>query len=92
MKNFNHMLSTNMISNCPISVVDISNAESMYGPSIANIKGKPTRSKPRPLIKDDIHITKNIYKHNSKTNLFIDVVNIKGVEFLVSIDRQVKYS
>ena len=41
-KNFNHMLSTNMISNCLISVKDISNSENIYGPSMASSKVKST--------------------------------------------------
>ena len=51
MKNFKHMLSTNMISNYPISVSDISNDEKMYGPSISGLKVKSIWRKPRQLIK-----------------------------------------
>ena len=39
-KNFNHMVSTSMISNFPISVADIINAEKIYGPSMVSLKGK----------------------------------------------------
>ena len=63
--NFNHMFSTNMISNFPISVSDISNAENIYGPYMESLKGKSTRSKPRPVIKDEIQILSEIYKNNS---------------------------
>ena len=44
-KNFKHMLSINIISKCPISVSDISNAENVYSPLVASLKGKSTRSK-----------------------------------------------
>ena len=39
-KKFKHMVSTNMISNSPISVVDISNTENIYGPQMSSLKGK----------------------------------------------------
>ena len=66
MKNFNHMVSTNMISNCPISVANISNAEIIYGPSMASLKVKSTRSKPRTAIKDDIQIPSETHKKQFK--------------------------
>ena len=49
-KNFKDMVSTNMISNCPISVAYIINSDKIYGPSMASLKVKSTRSKPRPVI------------------------------------------
>ena len=54
--NFNHMVSNKMISNCPISVEDMSNFEEIYGPPMESIKVKSTRIKPTPVKKDDIQI------------------------------------
>ena len=85
------MVFINVISNCPISVSDIWNSEKIYGPSIASLKGKLTRSKPRTVIKDDIWIPSEIYKKKSKIELFIGAGYINGVAFLVYIDRKVKY-
>ena len=56
-KNIKHMFSTNMISNCTISVAYISNSERIYGPSTTSIKGRSTRIKPIPVINDNIQIT-----------------------------------
>ena len=72
-------------------MVDIINYEKIYGPSIASLKGKPTRRKPRTLIRDEVKITSKIYKNNSKMELCIDVIYINGVVFIVYIDRQLKY-
>ena len=54
MKNFKHMVSTNMIPNFPISVADIINTGETYRPLMASLKGNSTRSKPRMVIKYDI--------------------------------------
>ena len=64
-KKFKHMVSINIISNYQISVADISNAENIYGPLMEIINGNSTKSNPRPVIKDDIHIPSEIYKNNS---------------------------
>ena len=71
MTNFKHMVSRKMVSYFPISVADIINAEKIYGPSMESIKGKSTRIKPRPIIKDDIKITSEIYESNSNIELYI---------------------
>ena len=63
--NLKYMVYTNMIPNCPISVVDIINAENMYGMLMESLKGNSTRSKPRPVTKYNIQIPSEIYKNNS---------------------------
>ena len=68
------MVSTNMISNCTISVGDISNAGKIYGPLMASLKGKPTRSKPRLVINDDTKIPSETLKKNPNIDLYIDAV------------------
>ena len=65
-KNFKDMVSTNMISNCPISVAYIINSDKIYGPSMASLKVKSTRSKPRTAIKDDIQIPSETHKKQFK--------------------------
>ena len=62
--NFKHMISTNMISNCPISVADISNAEKIYGSSMASLKGKSIIIKQGLVINDDIKIPIKILENN----------------------------
>ena len=89
-KNFNHMLSTNIIPNCPISVAYIRNTENIYGSSISSLKVNSIRIKPRTVIKDSIQIPSKIYKNNSDIELCVDVIYINGVAYMVSIDRQVK--
>ena len=86
-KNFNNMVSTNRISNCPISMADMINSGIIYGTSMESIKGNSTRSKPRPVINDDINTPIDIYKNNSNIELCIDVIYINGIAFLVYIDR-----
>ena len=91
MKNLNNVVSTNIISNFPISVADLIKYDKIYGSSMTSLKGKSTSSNPRPVIKDDIHIPSKVYKNNSNIELCIDTIYISCVEFIVSIDRQVKY-
>ena len=79
MKNFKYMVSTNMISNYPISVANIRNSENIYGPLMSSIKLKSTRIKPRQVMKYYIQILREIYKNNSNIELCIAVVYINDV-------------
>ena len=69
----------------------MSNAQNIYGPLVAILKDKSTRSDPMLVMKDDVHIPSKIYKKNSIIDLCIEVVFINVISFPVSIDRQLKY-
>ena len=43
---------------------------------MASLKGRPTRRKPRLVIKYDINFSSDIYKNNSNVELCIDVIYI----------------
>ena len=85
------MVSVKMISKFTILVADIRNTEKIYGPSNSSLNGKSTRRKPRPVIKDDIQITIQIYQNNLKQYLCIGIVYIYDISIIVSTDIQVKY-
>jgi hypothetical protein len=42
-KDFNNMVRSNMIKNCPVTSKSVSAANKIFGPDIASIKGKTTR-------------------------------------------------
>jgi hypothetical protein len=42
-KDFMNMVRSNMITNCLVSPIDISNANTISGPNIATLKGKTVR-------------------------------------------------
>jgi hypothetical protein len=42
-KDFRNMVSSNMITNCPVTPTDISAANKIFGPNVASIKGKTVR-------------------------------------------------
>ncbi len=45
---FLHILSKNLIMNCPITVDDAKRTTIIYGPDVASLKGKTTRSSAAP--------------------------------------------
>ena len=45
-ENFKHMIRSNMVKNCPVTVEDVTIAEKIFGPAMSSLKGKSTRQKP----------------------------------------------
>jgi hypothetical protein len=62
-----------MILNCPVTVIDVTRALKIYGPSIAVLKGKTVRRSPEPVITDLIEIPKKILEANKTISLSGDV-------------------
>jgi hypothetical protein len=43
LRDFMNMVRSNMIKNCPVSPIDISNAHKIFGPDVATMKGEKVR-------------------------------------------------
>ncbi len=39
-RNFKNMVRGNLINNCPVTSYDITNAQAIFGPDLANLRGK----------------------------------------------------
>jgi hypothetical protein len=46
-KDFNNMVRSNMIKNCPVISKSVSEANKIFGPDIASMKGKNNKAKAR---------------------------------------------
>ena len=90
-KNFKYLIKSNQIRNCPVTTIDIENAEKIFGKDVAYIKGKTTRSKPRMTRYDEIEVPKEIRNKAKNITLYIDVMYINGIRFLTSISHPLYY-
>jgi hypothetical protein len=45
-REFAGMVREQLLTNCPVTVRDIDNANQIFGPDVANLRGKMTRTKP----------------------------------------------
>jgi hypothetical protein len=45
-RDFTGMVHEKLIANCPVTVHDVQNANQIFGPDLANLRGKATTSKP----------------------------------------------
>ena len=66
-RDFKNIISRNLILNCPVTASDFARADKMYGRDIHALKGKITRTKPKPVVIDYLVMPKNILENNKKS-------------------------
>ena len=74
-REFAGMVREKLITNCPVTVQDIHNANQIFGPDLANLRGNTARSKPNP--HDVVHLHKYVM-------IVADVMSVKGLPFMVT--------
>ena len=54
--NLRKMIQSNAIDDNPVTLKDVKIAEAVYGKDVASLKGKTTRSKPKPVVNNYVEI------------------------------------
>ena len=88
-RDFKHLMMTNGIKNCPITIEDINISEKIYGPNVYSIKGKSTRSNPTPKIDDRVEITPELKVAHQMVVYCADIMYVQGVMFLITISKNI---
>ena len=91
---FSGILSNNLIRNCPVTPQDAKRVSVIYGPHIAVLKGKSTRSgaAPRTPTFEAVLIPPDILEHHRRVTLCVDFFFVQGsIPFLHTISRNIGY-
>ncbi len=86
---FQGLVRMNLLPECPIFSSDIVNANKIFGPDLANIRGKSTRCKPEHVHADIVEIPQQILDLQKYVTLTTDVMFVNSVPFLVSSSRHI---
>ena len=89
--NFKALLKMNAIKNCPVVLDDVINAEKIFGPALSTLKGKSTRRKPKPVLKDEIEIPEELKNLPRDLELCMDVMYINQQPMLTTIDKSIRF-
>jgi hypothetical protein len=91
-RDFRNMVSSNMIKNYPVTPSDVANANKIFNPDLATLKGKTVRQTPPPVMTDYIQIPQEIVSLNRNVTLTIDIMFVNGIPFMVSISRKINFT
>ena len=91
-RDFKTIISKNLNLNCPMTASVVVRADKIYGQDILSLKGKITRTKPKPLVIDYLVMPKNILENNKKITLSIDIMFVNKIMFITTINRHIKFT
>jgi hypothetical protein len=81
MKDFNWVIHSNQIKDCPMTVQDVDAAIKIWGKNIAALNGKTTRSKMNPMAKDYVKATAELLKLHKEVFLKTDIFFVNNIPF-----------
>ncbi len=73
-----------LIANCPVTVQDVHNANRIFGPDLANLRGKMTRKQPEHVRVDYVEIPRNLVNMHKYVTLVAGVMFVNSLLFLVT--------
>jgi hypothetical protein len=90
-KDFQDMVSGNLIPNCPITSGNISNVRKIFGPDLASVHGKTVRQTPAPVVADYVVVPWQLVEANKAVTLAADMFFVDGTAFLMTVLRRIKF-
>ena len=73
-KDFKIIIKNNMILNCPVTTNDVDRANAIYGPSLATLKGKTTRTKSKLFVTDYVDVPPAVLDSNKDITLSAEIL------------------
>jgi len=86
-RDFLGMVRGNMVANCPVTVSTAQNANDIFGPDLAGVRGRTVRRPPEAVWTDYVQLPRFILERYRVVVLTADVMFVNKVPFLVSQSR-----
>jgi hypothetical protein len=92
MKDFEWVIRSNQIKDCPVTIQDIVVATKIWGKNIAALKGKTTRSKTHPVSRDYVKVPKELLKLHKEVFLTNDIFFVNKIPFFLTLSRNICFT
>ena len=86
------MVCSGMIQNCHVTPKAVINANIIFGPGVASLKGKATRKTSNPVVTEYVEILQEILDMNKKVTLEVYVMFVNGLSFFVISSGIIKFT
>ena len=84
-------LGENGLQKCPVTVADITNGTTIFGPNRPRIRGGTKRDTNVKRVKEQmVSILREFYKMHKRVTITADVMFVSGVPFLVTLSKKIK--
>ncbi len=88
-QDFLGMVSASLIDNCPVTKSDVINANRIFGPDLAGVRGRTVRTPPESVTMNYVQIPWAIVERHLVVALTVDVIFVNGVPFIVSASCEI---
>jgi hypothetical protein len=82
-RDFLGMVCSGMIVNCPVASAAMLNANHIFGPNLAEVRGQTVRRPPESVMINHVQIPRALLEQHQGVVLAVDVMFVNGVAFLV---------
>ncbi len=89
---FRWAVQSHAIKDCPITVQMVDDATTIWGKSIAALKGKTTRRATTPVSSDVIKVPKELFKLHHDVTLSADIFYVNGIPFFITHSRKIEFT
>jgi hypothetical protein len=89
MKDFNSVICSNQIKDCPVTIQDIDVAMKIWGKNTVTLKVKTTRRNTNPVARDYVKVPKDLLKHHKEVFLTTDIFFVNKISFFVTLSRNI---
>jgi hypothetical protein len=90
-KDYKGGVNNHLISNCPVTHTDITNAQAIFGPDLPSVRGKTVQWAPASVVTDYVAVPCSVVDSNKVVTLAADVFFVDGTAFLITMSRRIKF-
>jgi hypothetical protein len=87
---FAGMVHEKLMTSCPITARNVDNVKRIFGPDVANLRGKITRAKRDHVRVEYARIPKDFIQLHKYATLVADAMFVNGLPFLVTSSRGIR--
>jgi hypothetical protein len=88
-KTLKNMVSNDVIQDCDITPTDLANANAIYGPDRASLRGKSVRRQPSKVHPEFIKIPQSLFEKLREVVLVAEVMFVNGLSLFVTESRKI---
>jgi hypothetical protein len=86
-RDFLGMVYSGMILNCPVTPSAVQNANHIFSPDLAGVRGQTVRQPPESVTTNSVQIPRALLEQHQWVTLAVNIMFVNGVPFLVSVAR-----
>ena len=90
-RDMEYLVSNKSLSDMPFDLKALRDADTLFGPNIAAVRGKTVRQAPRHVATDFVAIPRDFVLMHKSVTLVADVMFVNNVPMLVTLSRGIKF-